>query len=72
LWHDFGKNAWRNVQSSKGEAVVLDARTREPTWHGDRLYSKAATRLFDGVEHVDNLAVFRLKPAVWQQTRWLE
>ena len=51
---------------------MLDARTREPTWHGDRLYSKAATRLFDGVEHVDNLAVFRLKPAVWQQTRWLE
>lgn len=67
LWHDFGKNAWRNVQS-----LNSDAQTREPTWHGDRLYSKAAGRLFDGVEHVDNLAVFRLKPVVWQQTRWLE
>ena len=51
---------------------MLDSKTREPTWHGDRLYSKAAGRLFDGIEHVDNLAVFRLKPAVWQQTRWLE
>jgi hypothetical protein len=71
LWHDFGKNAWRNIPL-KNEAVVLDSKTREPTWHGDRLYSKAAGRLFDKIEHVDNLAVFRLKPAVWQQTRWLE
>jgi hypothetical protein len=50
----------------------LDKKTREPTWHGDRLYSKAAARLFDGVEHVDALAVFKVKPAVWQQMRWLE
>ena len=71
LWHDFGSAAWRNIPE-KHQAVSLDKKTREPTWHGDRLYSKAAARLFDGVEHVDALAVFKVKPAVWQQMRWLE
>ena len=71
LWHDFGSGAWRNIPE-KHQAVSLDKKTREPTWHGDRLYSKAAARLFDGVEHVDALAVFKVKPAVWQQMRWLE
>ena len=72
LWHDFGESAWRNVPENGGKKVDVNKKSREPTWHGDRFYSKAASRLFDGVEHVDNLAVFRVKPSVLQQMRWLE
>lgn len=71
LWHDFGKNAWKNIPDET-EKIDVNRKTRDPTWHGDRLYSKAASRIFDGVEHVDTLAVFRVKPSVFQQIRWLE
>lgn len=71
LWHDFDSDAWRAL-ARDGAAAGSDETSREPTRRGDRMYSKAAARLFDGVEHVDALAVFRVKPALAQQMRWLE
>ena len=71
LWHDFDRDKWRDLPK-RNAAVVLDRVSRDPAFDGDRLYSKAAARLFDGVEHVDDLAVFKLKRALYQQTRWLE
>ena len=72
LWHDYDRDAWdklpgRNARWNQDQ-LVSDPVPGE--WR--RMYNRAAARLFDKVEHVGTLAVFRLKPAVAQQFRWLE
>ena len=69
LWHDFSSAAAQHTE--KHQAVSLDKKTREPTWQRPSVL-ESRRAVFDGVEHVDALAVFKVKPAVWQQMRWLE
>ena len=71
LWHDYGHDHW-DAQPPDGEVFQFDRTARDPKTHGpqSRMYSKAAARIFDRVEHVDALAVFRVKPSVLQQMRW--
>ena len=71
LWHDYGHDHW-NAHPPDGEVFQFDRTARDPKTHGpqSRMYSKAAARIFDRVEHADALAVFRVKPSVLQQMRW--
>ena len=71
LWHDYGRDHW-NAHPSDGALFQFDKTARDPKTHGpqSRMYSKTAARIFDRVEHVDALAVFRVKPSVLQQMRW--
>ena len=72
LWHDYDDDAWDKTPG-RGARWNQDRLANDPVpgeWR--RMYHRAAARLFDKVEHVGTLAVFRLKPAVAQQFRWLE
>ena len=72
LWHDYGRDHW-NAHPPDGALFQFDKTARDPKTHGpqSRMYSKTAARIFDRVEHVDALAVFRVKPSVLQQMREL-
>ena len=58
LWHATARTMGR--QPPDGEVFQFDRTARDPKTHGpqSRMYSKAAARIFDRVEHVDALAVF--------------
>ena len=61
--------AW-NAHPSDGALFQFDKTARDAKTHGpqSRMYSKTAARIFDRAEeHVDALAVFRVKPSVLQR-----
>jgi len=66
-WHDFDTTAWNRLSTP----VHLDAATGKfPKESHIREYWKAAGRVFQEVEHVDALALFRIKPALLQHMQY--
>ena len=60
-WHDFTEQGWNAMDSIERRQLTPAQFPRNP---GQRQYSKGAARLFQKVEHVDALAIFRLNPTL--------
>lgn len=67
-WHDFTEENWKLVDEPEYRALASGA---FPTSVNIREYAKAAARIFEKVDHVDALAIFRINPTVLRHLQYM-